>query len=720
MERVAIGPPAYIISFGESTRLPSLQGSTRHFISREAYDEWVSKHNAHKAHHERKTTVPPSPASSSLLANIPPRQTTSRSNIIDYLSYQCGDARLEAAVVIEAELRWREQAQGNATGSESRMEIEFPTEDLRKAELDSRRAEGLSSLIHSMMKTEKGGSRVIKMVERRHSLSFGLPAQPEKETGCPKELQKRLPKQTTRRIALNDLIDAILGFGSQILPSGPSHSISLTKLLRRSDPAPSLHLLGIISSKTYQSSMTSINTSGRPTTDNSFTKGLIAQKFRKSDSSSTPTAAAESSTRSTISHPLFGATSTPHMDYRIVQTQNARSRARIVFGPGVKGAWCSLHRIENCEGCFGEGKTGMGKMVSVLDRRYMNLPAQGIAPSGTMGRKKALVDAVADFIVFSADVLMESRRGTSGNGKGGEKEDGLWENWENEILKSGSMTRSTSNDTIPTLGSSPKGKEKEMPEPIPIELHLRWYNLLASFLIAACLEGYLVHGWKGVDAVECLFGVGCGGWEGRGWASRLPSMENLQREGEMDSEDEESETGEEERRKEEDEKSKETFVFITKLHNAARLLFGNMNQNQSEFERMMRDRTHEFLNIPTEDTLESHLRNLSSKYPLSRFISEVREFLLASRNFLGVPQLAQNEEAGKTVTPAGGPSKIISSVMALSAFMDRIDPDQEIVTNKEWEHEKMSSNNKRPRQPSLNDEDRPSGSTKRRIEDVEG
>lgn len=38
-----------------------------------------------------------------------------------------------------------------------------------------------------------------------------------------------------------------------------------------------------------------------------------------------------------------------------------------------------------------------------------------------------------------------------------------------------------------------------------------WYTLLADLLTRAALQGYLVQGWRGTDAVEVLLGVGVGG-----------------------------------------------------------------------------------------------------------------------------------------------------------------------------------------------------------------
>ena len=37
-----------------------------------------------------------------------------------------------------------------------------------------------------------------------------------------------------------------------------------------------------------------------------------------------------------------------------------------------------------------------------------------------------------------------------------------------------------------------------------------WYLLLAGLLTRAALEGYLTAGWIGLEAVQCLLGVGLG------------------------------------------------------------------------------------------------------------------------------------------------------------------------------------------------------------------
>lgn len=60
-----------------------------------------------------------------------------------------------------------------------------------------------------------------------------------------------------------------------------------------------------------------------------------------------------------------------------------------------------------------------------------------------------------------------------------------------------------------------------------------WYKLLAGLLTRAVLQGYLVKGWKGTDAIEVLLGVGVGA---------VPPEDSTNREDEdvtmMDDEDE--------------------------------------------------------------------------------------------------------------------------------------------------------------------------------------
>ncbi|KIK66766.1 hypothetical protein GYMLUDRAFT_69866 [Collybiopsis luxurians FD-317 M1] len=54
------------------------------------------------------------------------------------------------------------------------------------------------------------------------------------------------------------------------------------------------------------------------------------------------------------------------------------------------------------------------------------------------------------------------------------------------------------------------GGGRVSPESYTLPPSREWYHLLAGLLTRAALQGYLTAGWRGVNAVECLLGVGLG------------------------------------------------------------------------------------------------------------------------------------------------------------------------------------------------------------------
>lgn len=266
---------------------------------------------------------------------------------------------------------------------------------------------------------------------------------------------------------------------------------------------------------------------------------------------------------------VFGAPSTsrsqytaePHMDYRIVRGQAMKSRAKEIFAtsilPSEDMRWCRRHRVGACVVCTGDVEAD--KTAGRKARR--NVPGQGL--NGVGGDRKALVETIPSFLVFSAVLLKDLQ--------------------ERATLSDSSDLDSQYINTVPAAPTS------------SVDGTAAWYSLLHAFAIQACLEGYLVDGWTGTEGIEILFGCGCGVWEGKGWASRVaqssasqsgktaaPDMD-VDSDGESDT-SEEDEQAEKERIKEDEKR---------RLIESAQCLFGSRDEAQAEFERSMRDRLHE-------------------------------------------------------------------------------------------------------------------------------
>lgn len=347
-------------------------------------------------------------------------------------------------------------------------------------------------------------------------------------------------------------------------------------------------------------------------------------------------------------HPLFGEaqpaasasssdqarlTSEPHMDYRIVRGHEMRTRAKKLFAQsflaGESSTWCRRHRVKTCSVC----KAAVALAAPSRATRAL-LPGQGLDAGPAAGTKRALVELVPEFLELSAALLGDLRERAT--------------QLELETAERPSASgRSAGEGITPTAA---------------------WYSLFHSLMVQACLEGYLVDGWTGTAAIEVLFGCGCGVWEGKGWASRVAGMARsnaaptVKDEPEAPMEGVESTsasssssgTSDELTSDSDDDEADEERERVAKEEEAGRLiaaaqaLFGTREAAQADFERSMRDRTHEFLNVPDTagfrfDRLARHLVGLNHKYPLSGFEGEVVEFLEAAQRVLGVPALARYE-----------------------------------------------------------------------------
>lgn len=318
-------------------------------------------------------------------------------------------------------------------------------------------------------------------------------------------------------------------------------------------------------------------------------------------------------------------TTAPHMDYRIVRGQAMRSRAKDIFAesilPTSETMWCRRHRVNDCSVCSDaalsveEQKQAAGR----FSRR--NIAGQGFESGNGTGAKKALAELVPTFIVFSASLLRDLREKASPSSEEDKARYGL----------------------------------------VGINVTAAWYNLLHSLAIQACLEGYLVDGWTGTAGIEVLFGCGCGVWEGRGWSRGAGyAAESRSGKGKSVADDEMDVDSDEEEESDEEEATRVREGKNAVLVEAAQTLFGARDAAQADFERSMRDRIHEvrsvflsftepvltilhtqFLNVPEETTLYTHLVRLNAKYPLSSFESQFVDFLESTSRLLGKPALAK-------------------------------------------------------------------------------
>ncbi|GJN93157.1 hypothetical protein Rhopal_006204-T1 [Rhodotorula paludigena] len=408
---------------------------------------------------------------------------------------------------------------------------------------------------------------------------------------------------------------------------------------------------------------------------------------------------------------MAGPSATPHMDYRIVLSQSMRSRARTIFStsplPSLHTSYCRRHRVRSCAVCSALISAASERESNHAAMRRKNVPGAGLrtgggglifipassAPAGRAlaqapagGAKKPLVQLVPQFLKLSAALLrdVKERANRPYDSAEGKDEDlaAVEEALLAEVVKT--ETSSPSFGGSAALEGKGKGKEREVDAPAPteaapmttvdIQVTAEWFDLLTALLVQACLEGYLVDGWTGTEGIETLFGVGCGVWEGREWSAPTPVLPSKSREdkkvatpvvprydaggdddlsSDEESSDESEDDGEAERARA---KEEDTRTLVE----AAKLLFGSRDVAQADYERNMRDRTHEFLNVPQDKDLHQHLDALSVKYPLSQFEDGLVDYIEAAVRLFGKPALAKPATSSASSTAPGQSATALS------------------------------------------------------------
>ncbi|GAA6046702.1 hypothetical protein JCM3770_003124 [Rhodotorula araucariae] len=405
----------------------------------------------------------------------------------------------------------------------------------------------------------------------------------------------------------------------------------------------------------------------------------------------TPESFAGVPSSSTAATAVAGPSTTPHMDYRIVLSQSMRTRARAIYAtsplPALPASYCRRHRVRSCAVCAALIAVASERESDHAAMRRLNVPGAGLCSAGAAAgnAKKPLVALVPAFLKLSA-ALLEDARERAGGAAAPELDEALIaEVVTPSTARAGAKGKSrTTDDHGPAGADGPRGRE--------LHVTAEWYDLLSALLVQACLEGYLVDGWTGTDGVETLFGVGCGVWEGRGWSAPTPAVaaahlqQHPRRDANVDAhaggvEDDEdwseSDDDDDGVTNAEAERARKRESETRALVDAAKLLFGSRDVAQADYERGMRDRTHEFLNVPQSKDLHQHLDALSVKYPLSQLEDAMVDFIEAAVRLLGKPTLAKHDPrtAAAAATAAASSSASSSGPTLNAAAASSADPD---------------------------------------------
>lgn len=495
------------------------------------------------AHHLPLFHSAPQHPVSHLLQSIPPRapSRSSRSNILSYTLHLSTTTRLSSYT--------------SSNGSRSLLHRAEDTLDTTKITLDEEwleselKAQGMWKLSASLLRANRREGHLPTSVERRvalASLSEQMLANPAPERAI-------IPVDNIEATQASDRVEAVLALKPLTSPDTTTLYLSTsaghptTSRPSSSSVAQSLIDLKFSSGVADGDASTALPDSKPHPLSESSLAALNNSVFATTSSSS--------STRDL--------TATPHMDYRIVRGQAMRTRAREIFSvsplPTSSTTWCRRHRVGDCSVC--------PLVVGTKVDRRVNVPGQGLDGEAAAGRRR-LIELVPAFLELSAGLLKDARERANGGGE-------------------------EMNDFIAANVKLEAGSEVE------VAATATWYNLLHSLVVQACLEGYLVDGWTGTGGIETLFGVGCGVWEGRGWASRVAqshasfAAKALEEEDDQMDEDDGSDSGSEDSEASEEAEEMEKEAQRARLVDAAQALFGSRDIAQADFERSMRDKIHE-------------------------------------------------------------------------------------------------------------------------------
>ncbi|GAA5962218.1 hypothetical protein JCM8115_006633 [Rhodotorula mucilaginosa] len=607
-----------------------------------------------------KNYRPPQHPTSRLLQSIPPRapSRSSRANILSYTLHLATSSRLTSY----------------SSGSGSRQllqlaELERDTQDtfeIDEAWFDAeQKTQGLWKLGANLLRSNRREGSLPVSVLRRVELA---------------ELAEEALLSPTADRAITKIDSESVQASAQV------EELVALKTLTAPDPTTLYHTTSASST-----GLESEPSTGRPRVC-SVAQSLIDLKFGgKSDPSeatsplfedgkplsASPLDGPPPAPDASASAAVAGPSSTPHMDYRIVLSQSMRTRARSIFAtsplPSLPASYCRRHRVRSCGVCHAliaaaserDSSPEFLKLSAALlqdVKDAANNRATSMDGSGDAGP-----DAFHEAIL--ADLARTEDRGAGASTFATQQQKGKAPTEGRSAAASASASASTSGTATPTE--------------VAIQVTAAWYDLLTGLLVQACLEGYLVDGWTGTEGVETLFGLGCGVWEGRGWSAAAalasrpaapisrsetsrPSrtVSNAASDSEEDDDDDDAidEATSMQRKKDQE---------AALLVGAGQALFGSRDVAQADYELNMRDRTQEFLNVPSGKTLHQHLDTLNMQYPLSQFEDDLVDFLEATMHFLGKPALAKYDPRASN---GAAPVSSVASSTAGSTTTGEPDP----------------------------------------------
>ncbi|KAF8754124.1 hypothetical protein RHS01_06206 [Rhizoctonia solani] len=230
--------------------------------------------------------------------------------------------------------------------------------------------------------------------------------------------------------------------------------------------------------------------------------------------------------------------------------------------------------------------------------------------SGTVPQDSRLTALISRFLRLSALVAIELGREARG------EEDGFGTRTSSGSSTDGSDDESPRKRTIyvrgrPIAGSLRAGKQAKP----SVHAHARptrvWYALLCGLVTRACLEGYLMRGWKGTLGAEILFRIGA-----------------------------KADTTSDGTRKFSPQEERDLLQYEARERALAAMGEGEGSEEERQWEEELRSRLVEFTTVPNDiPSLSTHLESLASRYSAEPVERAALRFCESVARWRGKPEL---------------------------------------------------------------------------------
>ncbi|OBZ66200.1 hypothetical protein A0H81_13740 [Grifola frondosa] len=339
---------------------------------------------------------------------------------------------------------------------------------------------------------------------------------------------------------------------------------------------------------------------------------------------------------------------------------------------------------------IGSGLARPGPKGTVLRRpstaRVQQLPGQG-GDTAQMNNTK-LSELIVRFMRLSALVAMElGREATEDRASvdGGERRD------DDHAGGSSNSTAPNSSPSMPRPSMmSPQTSPRTFTQRHQMDLGLyyhslrpsrEWYFLLAGLLTRAVFEGYMTGGWRGVEPLEVLLGVGLGlshmsqqqntnGGTSRAQGSR-PGQASAQDQNKRDEDDLEFKSFDPDDLPDLDEAARVLFPSLRDGAGSANAPNYNPREGaELEYEIEMTERLNRFYDVPASTPdVATHMEDLAWQFPAEAVERAAVRFCEAVARWRGKPELETYKKASWIVGNKEQRSSVSGTAMSIESLV---------------------------------------------------